>query len=336
MQLAFRVESSNWQPGSELRPKNPRAERTLAEHVAHGSRPGYESQYISFTASKEWAMFYLAKTIHTNRAVSSAQLPWLLILDLRSVPDVCRVYDFNLDSMRQQHLKSMNSNFAMNAREIVVDCAQRSLPPDCVLKAWRPQYLACDALLEKLLLVGKGRAINNEVRFESFNSWLAAFALGQLADGSTLTAEDRLALDHWMEPGGAVTQGSHLRVQSVPLVAARWRHGEETEASTPTRTRQASLERYEDSAQRRSSVRYETPPRVPRRRAVRTLTMTLDTEVFVKEGRTDVFHLRNDCPFVRRSELMQRRSYAQVQGTKRPCKCCAKGLATEAHYRARA
>ena len=100
--------------------KNPNADKTVLSHVNCGSRRGYQSQYISTSASLDVAREY------RNKAQEQGQAGLRIAeFDTNALQQQgCQFFDLTTDAGRDAHLGRavMAKNFARKSQEIVLKC----------------------------------------------------------------------------------------------------------------------------------------------------------------------------------------------------------------------
>ena len=105
----------------KLFPKNFNMQKTLDSHVGCGSRPGYQSQFISTTTSLDVAMKYF------NRSPRGARIVELKEEDVLANTD--NVFDLTTPEQRDQLLNYQRAKgFAKNSKEVVLEPKEEGIP----------------------------------------------------------------------------------------------------------------------------------------------------------------------------------------------------------------
>ena len=107
-----------------LEAKDTRARESLEDHVGIGSSPGYTSQYISTTTDLSKAIGWRDKYTRNRKR----KIARITRNDVNNAG--CTVYDFNVASVKNQHLVSGKARkYALEMCEVVLKCSR---PLHCV------------------------------------------------------------------------------------------------------------------------------------------------------------------------------------------------------------
>ena len=106
--------------GGGLIAKDPTASKSPLSHVNCGSKPGYQSQFLSFTTSLEVTDKYWAK------APPGARIVKVELARIPPSPD-CKTYDLTVPMNRQRFLGNavLAKNFAASDCEVLLWCKSR-------------------------------------------------------------------------------------------------------------------------------------------------------------------------------------------------------------------
>ena len=98
--------------------KNSNAQKTVLSHVNYGGRKGYESQFISTSASLEAAKKY--KKEGEKKGLTGLRIGEI---EVDKLPENCQIIDLTTEENRDRYLgKAVCKNFAKASQEVLLQC----------------------------------------------------------------------------------------------------------------------------------------------------------------------------------------------------------------------
>ena len=119
----YRVLRDDEDPNS-IEPKDKTLDKTVLSHVNCGSRPGYESQFISTSATLEASREY--RRLAERRGESDLRI---CEFQMAAVERKCTVYDLTDETVLDECLGNavMARNFATKYEEVLLECKGRPI-----------------------------------------------------------------------------------------------------------------------------------------------------------------------------------------------------------------
>ena len=122
-QTVYRVLRTDEDPNS-ITPKDKTLDKTVLSHVNCGSRPGYESQFISTSATLEASRLY--KQLAESRGEAGLRI---CEFSISAVQRKCTIYDLTDANVLNACLGNavMARNFATKYKEVLLECKGRAI-----------------------------------------------------------------------------------------------------------------------------------------------------------------------------------------------------------------